>query len=221
MNEQKICFIICSNDDLFLSECCLYIQSLQVPESYEIDIISIQEAASMTEGYQYAMSQTDAKYKIYLHQDVFIINPNFIIDILKIFKQDEKIGMIGMVGSVELPQCGIMWENKQRCGAVYANRIVKQVKTFFNIPIEGLYQEVEAIDGLLMATQVDVPWREDLFQGWDFYDVSQSMEFRKAGYKVVVPYQKEPWCIHDDDVLELKNYEKWRKVYLENYGDEI
>ncbi len=27
---------------------------------------------------------------------------------------------------------------------------------------------VECIDGLLMATQYDVPWREDLFDGFDF-----------------------------------------------------
>ena len=31
--------------------------------------------------------------------------------------------------------------------------------------------EVEGVDGLLMATQYDIPWREDLFDGWDFYDL--------------------------------------------------
>ena len=31
--------------------------------------------------------------------------------------------------------------------------------------------EVEAIDGLLMATQYDIPWREYLFYMWVFYDV--------------------------------------------------
>ena len=42
-----------------------------------------------------------------------------------------------------------------------------------------------------MATQYDVPWREDLFDGFDFYDVSQSFEFRKAGYTVGVPVQRD------------------------------
>ena len=49
------------------------------------------------------------------------------------------------------------------------------------------YIDVEAIDGLIMITQYDIPWREDLFQKWDFYDVSQSMEFIRHGYKVAVP----------------------------------
>ena len=39
---------------------------------------------------------------------------------------------------------------------------------------------------------------KDLFDGWDFYDISQCQEFRRTGYKVVVPKQEEAWCIHDD-----------------------
>ena len=76
---------------------------------------------------------------------------------------------------------------------------------------------MEAIDGLLRATQYDVPWREDLFDKWDFYDISQSQEFLRAGYKVVVPKQKRPWCIHDDDFFNLKNFYNARKVFLEEY----
>ena len=66
--------------------------------------------------------------------------------------------------------------------------------------------EVEASDGLLMVTQYDFPWRDDLFDKWDFYDVSQSLEFIRHGYKVVVPYMETPWCIHDDGFVNLKNY---------------
>lgn len=217
MNDHKICFIICCNDDLFLSECCLYIQSLIVPADYEIDIITVKEADSMAAGYQGAMSQSDAKYKVYLHQDVFIINENFIKDMLRIFKKDSDIGMIGMVGTVQLPENATMWTNNKRCGALYANHILEEWESYYDIPIEGDYREVMAVDGLLMATCVDVPWRADLFQGWDFYDVSQSMEIQKAGYKVVVPFQKKPWCIHDDDILSASEYNHWRDVFLAHY----
>ena len=83
---------------------------------------------------------------------------------------------------------------------------------------EKPYQVVQAIDGLLMATQVDIPWRDDVFTGWDFYDISQSTEFRKNGYKVVVPYMETPWCLHDDGLLNYSNYFHWRDVYLKEYG---
>lgn len=41
--------------------------------------------------------------------------------------------------------------------------------------------DVTAIDGMFMATQYDISWREDLFDGWDFYDISQSCEFTRGG----------------------------------------
>jgi len=83
--------------------------------------------------------------------------------------------------------------------------------------VQGDYQSVEAIDGLLMATQYDIPWREDVFQKWDFYDVSQSFEFRKRGYEVIVPKMEKPWCIHDDGVMNLENYYEERKKFLREY----
>ena len=108
-----------------------------------------------------------------------------------------------------------MW-NGPRIGKLYFNMIYQSGESVIG-EIEGKYQEVEAIDGLLMATQYDVPWREDLFDKWDFYDISQSAEFLKAGYKVVVPNQTHPWCIHDDGFFNLKNYYNARKVFLEEY----
>lgn len=60
-------------------------------------------------------------------------------------------------------------------------------------------------------------WREDLFDKWVFYDISQSAEFLKAGYKVVVPNQTHPWCIRYDGFFNLKNYYNARKVFLKEY----
>ena len=37
MNDKKICFIACVNDEDFFSECLLYISRLHVPEGYEIE----------------------------------------------------------------------------------------------------------------------------------------------------------------------------------------
>ena len=60
------------------------------------------------------------------------------------------------------------------------------------------FSKAQAVDGLLLATQYDLPWREDIFNGWHFYDISQCMEFMKAGYEVAVPWQESPWCDHDN-----------------------
>ena len=68
--------------------------------------------------------------------------------------------------------------------------------------VEAATIEVQAIDGMLMVTKDDVPWREDLFDGWDFYDSSQSFEFTRRGYKIVVPEQKKPWCAHEESGIQ-------------------
>ena len=73
MNEKKICFIMCVNNDAYEQEQMRYLNRLVVPEGYEMDILSVRDALSMTSGYNEGMRVSDAKYKIYMHQDVFIV----------------------------------------------------------------------------------------------------------------------------------------------------
>lgn len=215
VDEKKICFISCVNDDYAAQESLYYISRLRVPEGFTVDTIQIKEAKSMTSGYNEAMNATDAKYKVYLHQDVLIINQNFITDLLEIFKNKE-IGMVGMVGSPHMPESKIMW-NALRVGGLYSHNNYETTRADMDNNADAHYFEVEAVDGFLMATQYDLPWREDVFKGWDFYDVSQSYEFRNHGYKVATPHQNPPWCLHDDGFLNLKDYYKTRRLFRETY----
>ncbi len=216
MNEKKICFIMCVNDEMYEEECLRYIGQLHVPEGFEIEQLSVRDAVSMASGYNEAMKYSDAKYKVYLHQDVFIVNKDFILEILRIF-EDASIGMIGMAGTVRLPESAVMWSGKQ-IGRLYASNIKKSGERILGL-MNKPYQEVAAVDGLLIATQEDIYWREDLFSGWDFYDVSQSMEFRRAGLRIAVPYMEQGWVIHDDGLMNLKEYFDWCDVFLQEYGD--
>ena len=220
MNKQKFAFILCSNDDEYLHECFNYLALLQIPVGFMIDTLVIPDAKSMTAGYNEAMKASDAKYKIYLHQDTFIRNRDFLGDILRIFAVDPQIGMIGMIGAPELDSRGIMWK-KTRVGNFYRlDKIIgggyKGVKEI----MDAEYVEVQAVDGLLIATQYDIPWREDIFTGWDFYDVSQGFEFQRAGYRVVVPKQLKSWYIHDCVAPFLgDDYEHYRKKLIKAYPE--
>lgn len=219
MNEKKICFIACVNDNEFFSECLKYIDRLFIPDGFEIDVLSIEDAKSMASGYNEGMRASDAKYKIYLHQDVFITDRFFLQELIDIFTKDSDIGMVGIVGAQKMSEDGCMW-NKPEVGSMYLTNFSDTSKCGEYFPIET-YEcvEVEAIDGLLMATQYDIPWREDIFKEFDFYDASQSMEFIRKGYKVVVPSINKPICVHDDGrVLNLINYDENRKKYLNEYG---
>ena len=118
VRDKEVCFIICSNDQLYTEECIYYIAHLHVPDGYQINVLTIEDAKSMAAGYNEGMYASDAKYKVYLHQDVFIVNKNFIQDFLDVFRQDETIGMIGMIGAPRLPASGVMWEGPRK-GALY------------------------------------------------------------------------------------------------------
>lgn len=214
VNLNKVAFILCINNIKEYGEAKRYIDNLFVPKGFETDIITIQEASSMCQGYNVGMKSTDAKYKVYLHQDVRIINKNFIVDLLKIF-EDPEVGIVGMVGTRKMAKDGYalsIWDtggvyyNGDGYGAIYYNKS------------NALYTEVDAIDGLLFATQYDVPFREDIFTEFDFYDVSACYEFKRKGYKVVTACQDEPWTYHNDHNLNMKNYDYNRQKFLDEYS---
>ena len=213
--KDTIAFIICVNNELYFEECKYYIEHLEIPAGYDIDVIGIWEADSMCAAYNLGMRSSDAKYKVYMHQDVFIVNINLLEDILKIF-EDKNVGMLGVVGTPNMPENGCMW-NGPRVGRVYSSNVLTAKEFIASDMNERPYMEVEAVDGLFIATQYDIMWREDLFTGWDFYDVSQGEEFRRNGYKVVVPYMDKSWCIHDDGFLNLSRYDEFRKIFLKEY----
>ena len=218
MDTKQIAFIICANNGQYYEECMRYIQDLVVPKGYQVDTLCIQEAESITQGYNAGMQASEAKYKVYLHQDTFIINRNFIFDVIKIFESDETIGMIGVVGSEKLSadaNCSSDWNigNVE----VYDGRIVS-CDSYYQKKGND-YIQVQAIQGFIMVTQYDLPWREDVLKGWDYYDISHSLEMGRAGYKVVVPYQEKAWCYHDCGVSGSQSYELNRKRMLLEYPE--
>ena len=218
IDENKIGIIACVNNDRYWEECLYYLSELYVPEGYSVEVTEIRDAESMCSGYNEGMKSSEAKYKIYMHQDVFITDKWFFEELLDIFKTDEKIGMVGLAGSVGLPKDAVVWHGP-RVSVIYCegNSSIDLLNDKAGFDSKKIIP-VDAIDGLLMATSKDIPWREDIFDGWDFYDVSQSREFINAGYKVVVPNYERPFAVHDDGtVLNLTNYDKYRKVFLENY----
>ncbi|OCA99716.1 glycosyl transferase [Clostridium beijerinckii] len=221
MKENKIAFITCVNDETLYEKSLSYINKLQIPMGIEIEIIAIRNAKSMTSAYNEAIQKSDSKYKVYLHQDVYIQNNNFINQILNIFKDDANIGLIGMVGAKIIPVSGIWWDDPCKVGKVYDSHRGTMELLVFN-EINDLYSEVKGIDGLIMITQYDLPWIEDIFDGWHFYDASQSVEFIKRGFNIVVPDQKIPWCIHDCGIVTTSNgFEKYRNRFLDNYSKDI
>ena len=217
VRKDTIAFIICVNNELYFEECKYYIERLEVPAGYDIDVIGIWEADSMCAAYNLGMRSSDAKYKVYMHQDVFIRDSRFLEKTLRIFKEHPETGMIGMVGGIGIPENGVVYSS-WNVGKVDCREPDLSYVLLCG-PNQTKDQTVDAVDGLLMMTQYDLPWREDLFSDFDFYDVSQAFEFRRAGYEIVVPYQEDPWVVHDCGFAKLTNYDRNRKICMEEYPE--
>lgn len=169
MDERKIDFIVCVTESICCEECMRYISDLIIPDGYCIDVLTVFEAEGMTKGYNEAMQESDAKYKVYLREDTFLLNRNFIADILDIFQKNDRIGMLGVAGTDVLLDNGDFL--KWNIGSImaYDGRCIKD--HFELRQTSAIYEKVEALEGTLIATQYDVPWREELM-GWSFYSVS-------------------------------------------------
>ncbi len=221
MNERKVCFITCVNDREAYTECVTYIQELHVPTHFELELISIEDAASMTQGYQSAMEQSDAKYKVYLHQDVLIVNKNFISDMVEVFGANSELGIIGVTGAKTIPSSGIWWESSRKVGKVY-DSCTGNMKLLSFLDVTQPVEMVTALDGLILITQYDIAWNSEVFDGWHYYDLAQCMEFTCSGYKVGIPRQENPWVIHDCGIVNVSNgFEEYREKFLQTYGTEL
>lgn len=215
MNEKEIAFIISTNNEQYMEECRYYISKLYLPDGYKSDIIEIRDAASMCAAYNMAMKNTDAKYKIYMHQDVFLTDSQMIVRMLEIF-EDKTIGMIGVAGAKKLSNsatAALEWNT----GNVYVYNS-SQIMHMKELQNGKNVTDVCAVDGMLMITQYDMPWDEVTFDAFHFYDISQCMEFRKK-YRIVVPGDETVWALHDSGISSYEGYDVYRKRFCEKYQD--
>ncbi len=216
VDPRKICFIYCVNNDHLLFRSLCTIDKLYIPGGYTIENRVIKNASSITKAYNDAMKNSNAKYKVYLHQDMEIINPNFLKEMLMIFLKHPQLGLMGVAGAKQLPP-DAYWPHAPVC----FGKFMWDTTPFVWNEVIGDYETVQAIDGVAMISQYDVLWREDIFKGWHFYDISQSLEFIKAGYEVGVARQTAPWFLHQVHDVSMVGYEENRQLFLFHYGNFI
>lgn len=218
-DESKICFIICDNHEQDLEECLLYLSLLDVPEGFETELFVIDDAETLAKGYNEGMHASNAKYKIYLRPNALVVEKKILQKLIDLFGSDKQIGMIGSFGSASLPKDAIMWHGDM-CGKVYREEDWNKNCHTEIAEVGNKYREVEVIQGDFMATQYDLPWREDVLDGWSFHAVPHSFEFQRAGYKVVVPAQDTLWIQHvKGRDMELYHEESQRQKILTEYSE--
>ena len=214
MNDKKIA-VIAQCEANGVSAIRPYIDAIDVPQGYAVELIEVPSGGNVADTYQRAMEQSDAKYKVYLSPGSILLRLNFFEEMLRIFTQDPAIGIIGLIGAKQLSTSGVLVQSMFIKG-----RLVFSDDTgFFGEDIEGDMEEVMAVSGDLIATQYDIPWRRDLFHTDCFWAEAQCIEFRRVGYRTVVPQQEAAWLLAG--AKEISYDEASRNVFLDTYSKDI
>ena len=208
MNDKKFDIIVYSASGNFSFDAVKALGKLSAPEGYSLKILPV--TGEKYRAYDSAMNDSDAKYKIYLDERAVILNENILSDILKIFQSDEKIGVIGTSGAVELSTHGVALNSAKRCGKISMNDWSG---------VEENFREVDAVDSWFLATQYDFPWRHDIFSDNYFGETAQCIEFKRRGYKCVVANQSKPWLALQSTNFQID--EQSRIKFLEEYSSDI
>lgn len=175
-----------------------------------IEIIKIENAKSIFEGYNRGINQAKHNVKLFVHQDVNLLDPVWTIKLLHAFASNPDFALLGLVGTQKLNDKGFWWSSGQQyiVGEVYSG---KEKANWIFRSIDKT-TPVECIDGFFMAMNRKIYFDETL-TGFHLYDMDQSRKVARLGYNIgVVPHKA--WhigAIRDQDTDEYFNkyYTKW------------
>lgn len=188
--KDELCFAIYNTNPSEYSDNLIYINEQQSPENIQIECLSVEDAEDKYTAYNEIMMASDAKYKVYIESDTYIVNKNFVKDVIRIFQQDSTIGVIGILGAKSLPQ-----DEKKVYGKVIYDSLEHgaYVKEYF-MP-ENVWENVDTIEDILIVTSCDIPWQGGCSQ--NNINKQHCQAIQKAGYKIVVARQEIPWCLKE------------------------
>ncbi len=214
--KEEVAFILCASKKEYVEELLLYLQRQRLAEGMHGSVYIVWNSKSMTSGYNLAMNLSGAKYKIYLHQDTFIFDREYIRKLLDAMEKDD-YDLLGLAGCDKVPADG-RWgyspqEEIHMC--LYQDMVLYIMNSVTEKPeVRTLETAIE--DGVLLATRQNVTWREDLFRYYHFYDLSQCLEYKRKGYKVGFYNNGEPGVLHE--VFIAKGTKE--KEYLIRYDED-
>ena len=192
-----------------------YLGEINVPQGYEVEFIEVPSGGAVAATYQHAMETSDAKYKVYLSSGSILLRPSFFHDMLQLFVQDPSIGVMGLVGTEQLSTTGML----ENSAFLKGKFLFSDGNHFDGVNIEKTSEDVMVVGGYLIATQYDIPWRKDLFHTNCLWAEAQCIEFKRKGYRVVVPKQEEAWLLVSKS--EVTYDEVSLEIFLDTYSRDI
>lgn len=192
--ENQIFFVIVGNDQWIISENLCYLNNLILPENMSVEYV-ISASDNIPQTLEAAMNESVAKYKIYLDENTFITDKNFLIKALNIFNKQPEIGMLGVRGFYKENET-----SKMQVKGHYVYLDNDTTTSCVKDVCEGKYNEVldvMALDRHFMMTSIDTAWHGDN----NNFNIIKSVELRHMGYRTVVLTDEKPSVLFDNGII--------------------
>jgi hypothetical protein len=202
MKKNKICFIIYGDNDFLCQEALHYVLNLHMPENMELDYMIIGRPDSISEAFNAGMAESDAAYKVYVNENVFITASDFIVSLMNAFENNPDVGMIGALGYHEDTSGDNVGKRRIGCVTAEEKGLGTQLR-FFDCEREYGLREASELDYNIVATALDVQWKDDTNASKVMADKTSVLNSR--GYKSVVMLTGGSWCLYDNNIIQKSN----------------
>lgn len=152
-----------------------FIQQIQDTCENTADIMFIvnQGGMPLARVYQEHMEKAPNDIIIFVHDDIEFLKSGWGREVVRLFKEHQDYGIIGVAGSAEFNQDAAWWNFKKIYGQVLHRNDGKSWLTAFSPLLSQDLQEVCVIDGLFIAVhrkRISKPFNVEL-EGFNMYDV--------------------------------------------------
>ena len=202
-NEKKFAFLVRKSQAALYASCLKSLQALCLPAGYEAELFTLTAEAPYAAQANRALSLSDAKYKIYINDDLRLVYAHLLEDLPAIF-ENESIGMVGALGSRSLPTDGNVLGADDKQGAVYvpAKTGLSELRFGEGEDAAAATASVRFVLPSFFATQEDLPWDESC--ATQYYAVlAQCRGFEKARRRLVVPLPQPIWCAYQSQNISF------------------
>lgn len=181
-----VAVVICSIDDVRHDRVVALYRRLFSAVRHEI--ISIRDARSLAEAYNWALRRSEADIVVLSHDDVDILAPDFAA---RLFERLLTFDVVGVAGSTRMSGPAIGWSGHPYLRGWITHHVQDSAKWQVDVldprPVAG---DIALLDGVLLAGRREafqtVPFDAANFDGFHLADIDWSYRAAQAGFKLGV-----------------------------------
>lgn len=178
--------VICSIDDAKHERAVALYRRLFAAVRHEI--VSIRNARSLAEAYNWALRHSVADVVVLSHDDVDVLTPDFAA---RLFERLQTFDIVGVAGSTRVDGPAIGWSGHPHLRGWITHRAPDSARWQVDVldprPVAG---DIVLLDGVLLAGKREafqaVPFDEVNFDGFHLADLDWSYRAAQSGFKLGV-----------------------------------